>query len=321
MCQASSELTDQLGQVQKIIEANLRFDELEIAELFDNLKMAKGKMLRPAMLLAWAGLIAQENAAEASVRESQQELIDCAAAIEMIHNATLIHDDVLDQAEIRRAAPSVKADWGNKKAILIGDIVFSRAFGICAKLPNEIQSLIADSCSTICRGELRQNLYAKNWQITSCQYMELIKDKTASLFKCACQVGAIIAKANPSQLAKAGKFGENFGTAFQLADDLNDLIDNDNKAAKTLGSDIKNGKVTLAVIKAIEKQQQRDELIQIIEDDGPMARGKIKKILTENGSVDYVNAQIDVFNQKATEAIDGFKPNQYVSYLRELSMT
>ena len=318
---AAVDLTCQLAQVQKIIEANLEFDDLAIAEFFDNLKMAKGKMLRPAILLAWANLIVQENKAVAGAgidRELEQKFLTCAAVIEMIHNATLIHDDVLDQADIRRATASVNAEWGNKKAILIGDILFSRAFELCTKLPKEIQSLIADSCSTICQGELRQNLYAKNWQITSRQYMELIKDKTAALFKCACQAGASLAKANPIQMAEAEKFGENFGIAFQLADDLNDLIANDSEATKTLGGDIKSGKITLAIIDALEKKQNCNELKRLIESDDQAARQKIKKILIENGSVDYVKAEIDRFSQKAIEAIGCFKLNQYSDYLKDL---
>ncbi len=202
----------QLQQVKLFIDSQFTDNEGVLAPYFAHLGSQSGKMIRPAMLLL-SGLC---------LGEITQLHIETAGIVEMLHNATLLHDDVIDEAQIRRTAPTANTKWGNHLAILLGDFIFSRVLDVCVKIDNkQINTIIAQTASIVCRGEMRQNVLDKS-SITQKDYIDIISQKTAELFAASCLLGAAISGAIGKECEKFRNFGLNFGIAFQITDDLLD---------------------------------------------------------------------------------------------------
>jgi octaprenyl-diphosphate synthase len=199
---------------------------------------SRGKQLRPALLLL---------AARASGRDLRKA-IDLAAALELVHTATLIHDDIIDGAGIRRGKLSINHKFGSGKAILLGDYLFSRAFELIAavNIPRVMRILLNVSIR-ICRGELRQ-LEKAFKPLSENEYFAVISDKTAALFAACCETGAIAAGASPAKAAALKRYGQNLGICFQIVDDCLDLAGHPKKTGKSTQLDKKGGKMTLPLI-------------------------------------------------------------------------
>lgn len=236
----------------------------------------KGKMLRPSLMLLSSKsvepLLQEPKAPLNNVTSSQQHinprtevgglyyggiaskgavqnsgLIKLAAAVELIHTASLLHDDVLDNGQIRRHRITVNKKWGNRTAILFGDYLYASAFSILADYP-EINSLLSKVIANMCEGEIIQNLRAGDFNMTESAYIEIIAKKSASLLEAACRIGAIAAKADAGQEKALSSYGYNLGIAYQIFDDLIDVIGSEDDIGKTLGNDMQQGKVTLYLI-------------------------------------------------------------------------
>ena len=237
-------------------------------------------MIRPAMLLLAAG-------ATGSIKGPH---IETAAIVEMIHIATLLHDDVLDNGEIRRNQKTINALKGNKTAILLGDWVLAQAFDmICSLKSNRCQKLMSETAKRICQGELCQTIN-ENQIITEQQYIDIIIDKTACFFSCCCQLGAIINRANDNLLQDLADFGVNFGIAFQIFDDIADITNLPNQSSKTARLNLKQGKFSLPVINYLENGGKIDiDSETLIEN------------ITNSGCIDYANTIANKHLQKASK--------------------
>jgi octaprenyl-diphosphate synthase len=176
-----------------------------------------------------------------------------AAAVEMIHTATLVHDDVLDEAALRRHLPTVNAGWGNKVSILLGDMLFTHAFHLTSTVDRRACEIIGEATNRVCAGELRQVTERGNLNLGETDYHVIIGGKTAALTECCGRLGALFAGASDETVAKLATFGRNLGLAFQIADDLLDLIGREDTAGKTLGTDLAQQKLTLPVIHCLHK--------------------------------------------------------------------
>ncbi len=196
-------------------------------------------MLRPALLLLCAR-------ASGRVTEEHRTL---AAVVELVHMATLVHDDVLDEAEVRRRHPTVAHQAGNEAAVLLGDYLISHAFHLCSSLNSQYASrLIGQTTNTICEGELQQVHHRGDFGLTQGQYIEIITRKTASLTGVCCRLGAHFAGAGPDAADPLERYGLNVGIAFQITDDVLDIAGNEEQAGKTLGRDLEKRKLTLPLI-------------------------------------------------------------------------
>ncbi len=246
MATVSSDFTDCIAtELQRVSE---RFSE----ELSSNLRCVnslvrhvsrfRGKMLRPCLVLL-AGKACSPHG------ELSDAHITLATVVEMVHMATLVHDDVLDDAELRRKGATLNHLRGNEAAVLLGDYLISHSYHLCSSLDSQIASrLIAHTTNQVCEGELLQIDNRNNLDLDEKTYFQIIKHKTAVLCAACCTLGATYSNASPAIVQKMETYGTCLGTAFQIQDDILDILGNPTTVGKTLGSDIHKGKMTLPMI-------------------------------------------------------------------------
>ena len=201
---------------------------------------AGGKRLRPALVLL---------AGQAGAAASREALIDTAAAVELIHTATLIHDDIIDQSPMRRLQPTFHARWGTERAVLMGDYLYATAFSLLARLQSPyVMQLMSGVCQRLCRGELREVEARFRLNLTEAEYLQIINDKTASLIAACCESGAYLSGASNEVVQQLNRFGLNFGLAFQIIDDCLDLTGDEEKLGKSVLADLDKGVLSLPLI-------------------------------------------------------------------------
>jgi octaprenyl-diphosphate synthase len=208
-----------------------------------------GKHLRPAVVALSANALGGANDSHVTV----------AVIIEMVHLATLVHDDIMDEAEIRRARPTLAANWGNEIAVLFGDCLFAQALKLAASFPTpEICRAVAMATNTVCSGEILQTQRRRSFQFSREDYFRVLEMKTAELFALSCELAAVLSGAEPAQRAALRRFGLAFGTAYQVWDDCVDLFGSEAAAGKSLGTDLAKGKLTLPVLLLWERANGPD---------------------------------------------------------------
>lgn len=232
-------IAEQLAAVRKLFDEELQCDLPFVDELCAHISRYRGKMLRPALTL----LSAQ------ACGGTRPEHITIAAVLEMVHMATLVHDDVLDEAVVRRQLPTLHCLTNNETAVLLGDYLISHAYRLCSSLDSQYVSRTVASCTnTVCEGELLQVHNRNNWDLTQDEYLTIISRKTAALTSVACMLGAKYAGADAAAINALESFGMDAGVAFQIVDDVLDLIGSERETGKTLGRDLDKAKPTLPVI-------------------------------------------------------------------------
>jgi octaprenyl-diphosphate synthase len=239
-------LEERLERVTVVFERQLASELSAVNGLCLHVEEYRGKMLRPTLVLL-SGLAAEGEPCDGTCLNEQHETV--AAVVEMIHMATLVHDDVLDEAEVRRGGTTVNRLWGNETAVMLGDYLISNAFHLCSTARDpQINLALGQVTNTLCEGELLQLSHREDWSIDEHTYFEIIQRKTASLIGACCQLGAMLANATPEVVNALESFGISLGTAFQIRDDLLDLVGDEDVVGKTLGKDLDNGKLTLPLI-------------------------------------------------------------------------
>jgi octaprenyl-diphosphate synthase len=204
---------------------------------------SSGKRLRPALALLSAGATGEINSSH----------LDLAVVLELIHAATLVHDDIMDGAEKRRAQPTANAKWGNAITVLLGDCLFAHALKLSTSFPNgEVSRRIASAASDVCSGEIIQTQRRFDLKLSVSDYYRIIEMKTAALFAAASELGAFINEAPPEIISAMKTFGLRFGAAYQIYDDCLDLAGSEESAGKTLGTDIRKGKLTLPILHLLQ---------------------------------------------------------------------
>ena len=218
---------------------------------------SNGKRLRPALALLAGG-------ATGNICSSH---FDLAVIVELIHAATLVHDDILDGADKRRGQPTANAKWGNAICVLLGDCLFAHALKLSTNFPNgEVSRRIAHAASDVCSGEIIQTQRRFDLKLSVPDYYKIIEMKTAALFAAACELGAFINEAAPEVISALRTFGLRLGTAYQIYDDVLDLAGDESQAGKTLGSDLRKGKLTLPILHLLQNSDsaERHRLSEII---------------------------------------------------------
>jgi len=287
-------IKDQLEQARKCIAEQLVTSSEPLNDLCGHITARRGKMLRPALVLL----------AGECCGPTTQAHIDIATIVELIHTATLLHDDVIDEAQYRRNTATVNSLWGNESAVLLGDFLLSKVFAMCARLESpQIAQTLSDTAVRMCKGELLQNIQRQNWQLSEPEYLEIVKDKTASLFRSCCYLGGLAAAGSESQLCALSEYGLNLGTAFQITDDLLDIIGDEASEGKTLGTDFAKRKPTLPIIhllNATDPQQKSGLMEKLSTGHTPE---QLARVLESSGSVEYTRAATRKFCQRATESL------------------
>jgi octaprenyl-diphosphate synthase len=250
-----TELRADLGGILRLVEADLtRVNQLIlermhspvalIPQLAGHIIAAGGKRLRPMLTLATAKLCGYEG----------HRHLALAAAVEFIHTATLLHDDVVDASDLRRGLATANAVWGNKPSVLVGDFLFSRAFQLMVEDGSlDVLAILSNASAVIAEGEVLQLVTANDLDTTESAYLEVIAAKTAALFAAASQIGAVVAGRPAAEAAALEAYGRNLGMAFQLVDDMLDYSARQVELGKTIGDDFRDGKMTLPIVLAVER--------------------------------------------------------------------
>src|SRR5271154_7180500 len=233
-----------------------------------------GKHLRPTLVALAGGAVGKIGDAH----------ITAAVIIEMVHLATLVHDDVMDEAEIRRGQLTIAANWGNEIAVLFGDCLFAQAVKMAASFPTpEVCRAVATATNTVCTGEILQTQHRRNFELSRREYFRVIEMKTAELFTLSCDLAAFLSEAPAAQRAALREFGAAFGTANQVFDDCVDLFGSETAAGKSLGTDLAKGKLTWPVLLAWERADAGDRttLEKLIEQWQPKNLAGVNELLVQ----------------------------------------
>jgi geranylgeranyl pyrophosphate synthase len=262
-----AEIRKRLEDVEDHLAGTIETETPLVSEAGAYLLSAGGKRFRP-MLVLLGGHFGDPT---------DPRLIPLAVAVELTHLASLYHDDVIDEADSRRGIPSVNARWSNTVAILAGDFLFARASAIAAELGTDVSRLLAETIGRVCEGQIREVQAAGRLEIDEADYMAVIERKTASLIATSCQVGGLLAGAPPAVVEGLGRFGLALGLAFQLSDDIMDLVADQSTLGKEPGVDLREGVFTLPVILALRESEHREELRRLLRSEQP-DEGNLRRV-------------------------------------------
>lgn len=283
----------QLAQVDSIFRAQLQSDLPTVNHLCTHIEAYQGKMLRP-MLTLLSGLAAHPQVAKTPIEDWGQLLTQShrviAAVTEMIHMATIVHDDVLDDAQMRRNGDTVNFLHGNEAAVLLGDYLISNAFHLCSTLGRpELNEQIGATTNELCAGELLQVHHRNNFSIDEDTYFAVIERKTASLIALCARLGAQESDASSACAQALAQFGRHLGIAFQIQDDILDLVGDEATVGKSLGQDLVKGKLTLPMIQFFTSANsaERERMLDLLgRCDDPEIASDIRTALVESGAID-----------------------------------
>ncbi len=305
-------IADELQAVEGILREELVSRYEGVNSLLQQGVRLGGKRLRPALLL----LTAQTCG---SVTPAHRTL---AAVLEMIHTATLVHDDVLDEATVRRHNVTVNAMAGNEASVLLGDYLFSHAFYLASTLENTFAcQRIGQTTNIVCEGEMRQIQSRGNYQLGEEEYLEIVEAKTAELCACCCELGAYYAGADPQQQRLCQAYGRYLGIAFQIIDDVLDLVGDPDRTGKSLGTDLKQEKLTLPVLHLLDQSNAagRAAAVQRMSKFRQDGRRDLSELLDSSGSLDYARQVANRYAQQAHDQLARLPSNPAQEALLELT--
>jgi octaprenyl-diphosphate synthase len=284
----------EMAAAEELLRGELTSDDPFVDELVKHAFRLGGKRLRPALVLLSAK----------SIGEVAPAHIVLSAVVEMIHTATLVHDDVLDEADIRRHCETINARHDNESSVLVGDFLFTHAFALASSLETTFAcQTIGRATNTVCAGELRQIGSRANFDLSEAEYLSIIEAKTAELCACCCRLGAHYAGASPEREEALERFGRNLGIAFQIADDLLDLVGNESAMGKSLGTDLDKQKPTLPIIHLLKHcaPAERRQVVSLLDARDRTAREQLQALLDERGSLAYTRATAEQFSAAARD--------------------
>jgi octaprenyl-diphosphate synthase len=298
--------------VDALIRARLASDVVLIRTIAEYIIGGGGKRLRPALVLLASGAVGYRG-------RDHHEL---AAVIEFIHTATLLHDDVVDESELRRGRKTANAEFGNAASVLVGDFLYSRAFQMMVGVRNmRVMEVLAEATNTIAEGEVLQLLNSHNTRVSEGEYLEVIRRKTAKLFEAAAQLGGILGNASPEIETGLAHYGMHLGTAFQLIDDVLDYSGDAAHTGKNLGDDLNEGKPTLPLIYVMERgtPQQADTVRRAIEHGGREEFQAVLAAIETTGALEYSRTKAKEEGKTAREALAPLPNSNYKQCLLELA--
>jgi octaprenyl-diphosphate synthase len=303
-------IADDLEEVERILAVTLESSRPGITPLLAHLRNYRGKRLRPALLLLVARACGRVTAAHHTL----------AAVVEMIHTATLVHDDVLDDAEVRRHLPTVNAAWGNQTSILLGDYLFTHAFHLASSVDARACRLIGASTNRVCEGELQQGSERGNLALSEEEYLDIIDGKTAELTACCCRIGAVYSGDVPSVVEALSRYGRWLGVAFQIVDDLLDVTGEESATGKSLGTDVEQQKLTLPLIRLLNSvpPESASRLRQILSSPGNHKREALSPYFTQSDALDYARQRAEEFASRARAELSCLVPSSYRTILEAL---
>jgi octaprenyl-diphosphate synthase len=309
---AYAPIAPELEQAERIFRDELASRFPFVQHLVDHCTDFRGKRLRPALVLltgqACGGLVAAHPV--------------LAAVVEMIHTATLVHDDVLDEAVVRRHAATVNAEWGNEASVLLGDYLFSHAFHLAATLESTLACRwIGRATNLVCEGEMQQVHNRGNFDLSEADYFAIIRGKTAELTAVSCLLGAHYAGADGATVDALDGYGRDLGVAFQIADDVLDIWGEERTTGKSLGTDLEKQKLTLPIIHLLATAQpaSANTVRRLLTEGDPSNRHRLRPYLESSGSLAYAWNRARDHSERALTALDILPDSPARSVLRSLA--
>jgi len=306
-----SPVEEELKEFQKQFASVLKSNVALLDIILKYVLKQKGKKIRPVLVLLSAKLCGNIN----------RRTYIAANLVELLHTATLIHDDVVDDAKTRRGIASINAVWKNKAAVLIGDYLLSS--GLLISLDNNecgFLQITSEAVKRMSEGELLQIQKARNFDATEETYFKIISDKTASLIKTCCKLGAQSVSDNKTDIDNLSSFGENLGIAFQLRDDMLDYIGRKSLLGKSTGNDLKEKKFTLPLIYSLANspKSKANQIMKLIKSDSKMKFDEVYNFVNEFGGIEYTNSKTDYYCSAAKKSIAGYPESDVKTSLYEL---
>lgn len=303
----------ELEEVNRLIIERMQSPVEMIPVLAQHLIAAGGKRVRPMLTLLSANLCGYRG----------QRHMGLAACVEFIHTATLLHDDVVDESDLRRGRSTANAVWGNKAPVLVGDFLFSRSFQLMvADGSLRVLEILANASAVIAEGEVAQLITANDTATTEQAYLDVISAKTAALFRAACQVGAVIAERPATEEEALASYGQNLGIAFQLIDDALDYSAKEALLGKTVGDDFREGKITLPILVAYERgdESERQFWRTTLEDlrQEPTDLERAQSLLYRHGALELTVQRARGFGDAARRALSVFPYSRHKQALLDL---
>lgn len=294
-------ISDDLTKVENSLDSFGQVQNNHLSELLGCALGSGGKRIRPALTLL-SGKFYNYNL---------DYLLPMAVAVELLHTATLIHDDVIDKSNVRRGRPTINSVWGEEKAILLGDYMFSKAGEICASTRNlRVIKLFSQTMATISDGELNQSFAAFNLEQNREQYLNQISKKTASLFVLAVESGAILSKAPGWSVNSLREYGYNLGIAFQIVDDILDFTSTEKKLGKPVGSDLAQGTLTLPAILLIERYPEDNPIIKFFQNPNDLDnKTRITELIINSPIIKECYDIASCYCAKACKSLDRLQHN------------
>lgn len=302
-------IADDMKAVDAVIRARLSSDVVMIRTIGDYIVGAGGKRMRPALLLLTAKALGYQG--------SYHHLL--AAVVEFIHTATLLHDDVVDESDLRRGRSTANAVFGNAASVLVGDYLYSRSFEMMVEAGTmRVMSIFSQATTVIAEGEVLQLMNVHDPDVSLDRYLQVVRYKTAKLFEASAQVGAVIAAGTPGQVEAAAAYGRHVGTAFQLIDDVLDYSGDVQSLGKNVGDDLREGKPTLPLIRVMEvgTPGQR-ELIKTAIRTGEADFEAVARAIHETDALDYTRQAARAESELARTALEAFPVSAYGDSLLE----
>lgn len=302
-------IENDLDSVEDVLKRELEGADSSISDLSKPILNDLGKRVRPALALFSAHAVLGKG----EKREIRKKLIDLAAAIELIHTAALIHDDVVDNSMLRRRQPTINSKYGANAAIAFGDYLYSKGLGLLSRIRNpEVINCVASAVMGMCEGELTQILNRDNFQLEREIYMVVIKKKTASFMSSSCSSAVILADKKDMFMGAFSSFGLNFGIAFQIIDDCLDLTGSEEELGKSVGLDLKMGEVTLPLFFLMESGTKRNirelgekSVKKMLFDSGALLRAKdVAKAYINRAKEDLRSVDNTVFKESLINLSD-----------------
>jgi octaprenyl-diphosphate synthase len=299
--------------VDEVIRQRLDSEVVLVRQVAEYIISAGGKRMRPALVLLAAGALGYHG-----VRHHEM-----AAVVEFIHTATLLHDDVVDESELRRGRDTANAIFGNAASVLVGDFLYSRAFQMMVEVGEmRVMQVLADATNIISEGEVLQLMNCHDADVDESRYLQVIRYKTAKLFEAAAQVGAILGKASPEVEAGLAGYGMHLGTAFQLIDDVLDYSGQEAETGKHLGDDLAEGKPTLPLIYVMQhgSSEQAACVRRAIESGGRDDFPAVLAAIQQTGALDHTRMRAAEAAAEARAAISSLPDSNYKKSLLQLSL-
>jgi len=303
----------EIQRVEEVLKTELANENPFVNQLVKHSTKFQGKRVRPALLLHCAHILGEVTDVH----------IRLGAVVELLHSATLVHDDVLDEALLRRQVKTLNNIWGNEASILFGDYLFAKAYTLCAKLHHrEANLILSQTVEEMCVGELSQIATKFNFDLNEDQYTKVIQYKTGSLFSTSCRLGSVGNGADPRVVDGLATYGTCLGIAFQIVDDCLDITGDETEMGKSLGSDLEKGKLTLPVLKLLRElpARERKDLQDLLSaKDGSDKKSAVMRLIQERDILNWSMRRAAEFVEEAKSGLRGLRDSVHTEALHQLA--